>query len=171
MELKLPGALKPPLLEATLELLLNTSLNTVECLNHRVPSQLAQCLLVKPLVNSHPKVVMVVQPSLPANMPTPKCMVDLPVLVVTVVVSQHQMLNGVLPRPKTLETALVATKDSSSVVLPRPRCFFCCLFAAFSSGGGHEIGICFLHLVYSLVLICLLQQGRSVRNLHRTLFI
>lgn len=114
MELKLPGVLKYQPQEVTPELLLNSSLNTVECLNHKVLSQLAPCPPVKLLVNSRPKVAMVVQPSLPANTPTPKCMVDLPVLEVMVVVNQHQMLNGVPLLPKTLETALVVTKDSSS---------------------------------------------------------
>ena len=73
--------------------------------------------------------------SLPASMPTLRCMEDLPALVAMVVVSQHQILNGVHPQLKILETVLVATKDNLSAAA-MTTVFSAFFFAAFSSWWG-----------------------------------
>lgn len=78
---------------------------------------------------------MVVQPSLPASMPTLRCMEDLPALVAMVVVSQHQTLNGVHPQLKILETVLVATKDNLSTAA-LTTVFSAFFFAVFNSWWG-----------------------------------
>lgn len=125
LNLAIAHKLRPP--EATQEPHPPTSLNMVECPNHKDLSQLVLCPLNNLPVNFQVKVATAARLSLQHNTPTHKCTEVPPALVVTAVVSQLPMLSGVLLQPKVLEMALVATKDNLSGVVASKLSF--CVFS------------------------------------------